>query len=703
MRRTRGRATKIEPRLFGNPRGGDPAKRRAPSAPASGKAAGPQRRRPTQGRGKGRRGGRRLLVGAAKLGVLLFLWAAILGGGFVVYCIVTLPDTSRLDAGARLPSITILARNGTLLATYGDLFGRALSLRQISPALPQAVIATEDRRFYSNFGVDPIGILRAALADLEAGHIVEGGSTITQQLAKNLFLTPERSFKRKVQEILLALWLDHRFTKDQILEIYLNRVYLGAGAYGVDAAAHRYFGTSARRLTLYESAEIAGLLQAPSRFNPLTDPRGAAARTAQVLANMVDAGYISAREAAAARRSGAVLAGHAAQPGIRYFTDWIAEEAKGYVGERDRDLTILTTLNPRLQSEAMAAVAGTIARHGHKARASEGALVAMAPDGAVRAMVGGLDYDASQFNRASAAERQPGSAFKPFVYLAGLEAGLMPGDTLLDAPIRVGNWRPQDYERHYLGPVTMAEGLAQSLNTVAVRVALRAGLANVVAVARRLGIVSPLTPEPSLALGTGAVNLLELVSAYAPFANGGTGVWPYGIVEIRDDSGKVLFRRSGSGPGRVVSRADVGLMNAMLSGVIAHGTGRRAALPRPDAGKTGTSQDYRDAWFIGYTANLVAGVWLGNDDDAPMNGVVGGSLPAAIWHRFMLAATRGMPVRPLPGTPVATAVAAVAPGAAPRQDGRPDGLIDAILSLFGASTPPAHDPPREPSETRGGY
>ncbi|HZU88522.1 MAG TPA: PBP1A family penicillin-binding protein [Stellaceae bacterium] len=642
--------------------------------------------------------------GAAKLAVLLLLWAAILGTGFVVYCIATLPDTSRLDGGGRRASLAILARDGTVLATYGDLHGRPLSLRQMSPYLPQAVIATEDRRFYSNFGIDPLGMVRAALADLAAGHIVEGGSTITQQLAKNLFLSPARSLTRKVQEILLALWLDHRFTKDQILEIYLNRVYFGAGTYGVDAAAHRYFGKSARRLSLYESAEIAGLLQAPSRLNPLYDPHEAAARTSRVLANMVDAGFISAGAAAAAKRSAVVRAAPRSRPGVRYFTDWVAEQAKGYVGERDRDLVILTTLDPRLESAAATAVADMIDRYGRNARVSEGALVALAPDGAVRAMIGGFDYDDSPFNRAVSAARQPGSAFKPFVYLAGLEAGLSPADRFVDMPIRVGDWQPRDYGRHYRGAMTMAEALAQSINTVAVQVALRAGLGNVVAVAHRLGIASPLTPEPSLALGADAVDLLELVSAYAPFANGGFGVWPYGIVEIRDRSGRVLFRRNGSGLERVVSPEHVAMMNRMLSGVMQYGTGRRAALPRPVAGKTGTTQDYRDAWFIGYTADLVAGVWLGNDDDTPMNRVTGGSLPAALWHRFMTVATRDMPVRPLPGVPETAAVAAAEPGSPRGVGAGGGGLIDEILNLFRRSAPPPPYPPGGvSSRDRGGY
>ena len=315
-----------------------------------------------------------------------------------------------------------------------------------------------------------------------------------------------------------------------------------------------------------------------------------------------------------------------------------------------------------------------------KAAVSQGALVAMSPDGAVRAMVGGRDYNESQFNRATQAQRQPGSAFKPFVYLAGLEAGLRPSDHFVDGPIRIGNWQPRDYGNRYLGDMTMAEALAQSINTIAVQVALRAGIDNIVAVAHRLGIASPLTRDASIALGTDEVNLLELVSAYAPFANGGIGVWPHGIAEIRDSDGNVVFRRAGSGPGRVVGPELVGEMNDMLSGVIGHGTGRSAALPRPAAGKTGTTQDYRDAWFIGYTADLVAGVWLGNDDDTPMNKVTGGSLPAEAWRRFMLAATRAMPVRPLPSAPAPQPQTVAA---APSR-----GLFDNFFGLFGPAPHP---------------
>jgi penicillin-binding protein 1A len=646
----------------------------------------PLARRAPRHRAARGRSGKKIL----KLCILFGLWTAVLGAVVLGYFTLTLPDTRELTRAERRLSITILASDGTLLTTFGDLFGQPLKLKEMSPYLPKAVIATEDRRFYGHFGIDPVGLIRAAFANLSAGHVVQGGSTITQQLAKNLFLTPERSLTRKIQETLLALWLEHRFSKDQILEIYLNRVYLGAGTYGVDAAAHRYFSKSARQTNLYESAAIAGLLKAPTRFNPTRDRDKAAARTEQVLANMVEARLITHEEASAAIVRGGSLAEVAVvRPGTRFFADWVAEQLKDYADAGGRDLTVLTTLDPRMQAAAEAAIADIITREGGRMAVTQGALVSMSPDGAVRAMVGGRDYDRSQFNRATQAQRQPGSAFKPLVYFAGLEAGLQPFDEFVDAPIRIGSWQPRDYTGHYQGAMTMAEGLAQSVNTISVQVAQRAGLGNVVAVAHRLGILSPLTPELSLALGTNEVNLLELVSAYAPFANGGRGLWPHGIVEIRDSAGKLVFRRAGSGLGQVVSPELAGTMNEMLSAVIDHGTGRSAALPRPAAGKTGTTQDYRDAWFIGYTADLVAGVWLGNDDNTPMNKVTGGTLPAQAWRRFMLAATRSMPVRTLPTAPATASVVSSAPP-------RSGGFFENFFGFFRPAPPP------EPPRFRGG-
>ncbi|MBO0736439.1 MAG: PBP1A family penicillin-binding protein [Alphaproteobacteria bacterium] len=648
-------------------------------------------RRPRRSRAPRRRApAKSAAARAGKVGILLFLWIVIVGTLVLGYFALTLPDTAELTRAARRPSVTILAADGSVLTTYGDLFGQALSLKEMSPYLPKAVIATEDRRFYSHFGVDPIGLVRALFADIAAGHIVQGGSTITQQLAKILFLTPERSLSRKIQETMLALWLEHHFTKNQILEIYLNRVYLGAGAYGVDAAAHRYFNKSARLTNLYESAVIAGLLKAPTRFNPTRDHDKSATRAAQVLAKMVQAGFVTAKQAQAAIKKGASLPTVARErPGTRYFTDWIAEQLGDFADTGNRDLRVVTTLDPRMQIAAEAAVTGVIAREGSRMTVKQGALVAMSPDGAVRAMVGGRDYGQSQFNRVTQAQRQPGSAFKPFVYLAGLEAGIRPYDQFLDAPIRVNGWEPRDYTGRYQGEMSFAEGLAQSINTIAVQVAQRAGVGNVVAVAHRLGISSDLDPEISLALGTAEVNLMELVSAYAPFANGGVGVLPYGIAEIRDGTGKIVFRRVGSGLGQVVSPELAGTMNEMLSAAIAHGTGRNAALPRPAAGKTGTTQDYRDAWFVGYTADLVAGVWLGNDDNTPMKKVSGGSLPAQAWRRFMLAATKAMPVRALPSArrPPPSIVAE----APPRSGG---GFFENFFRWFRPGPPPA--PPRFP-------
>ncbi|HEY3918504.1 MAG TPA: PBP1A family penicillin-binding protein [Stellaceae bacterium] len=634
----------------------------------------------------------------ARLGLLAGLWGLIAGLGIIGFFALTLPDTSDLAAVQRKPSITLLASDGSLIATYGDLFGEPLHLKDMPKYLPAAVIATEDRRFYSHFGIDPIGLLRAAFSDLRAGHVVQGGSTITQQLAKNLFLTPDRTFTRKIQEALLALWLEHKFTKQQILEIYLNRVYLGAGTYGVDAAARRYFDKSARDVTLYEAAVIAGLLRAPSRFSPANDKEAAAGRAQQVLANMVDAGYLTEAQAQTADLQKSQLAkAPSLSRGSRYFADWVVDQVDGFSGTQDRDLVVTTTLDPKMQAAGENAVANTLDQDGDKYDVGQGALVAMSPDGAIRTMVGGDDYADSQFNRATQALRQPGSSFKPIVYLAALERGLQPGDHFIDQPIRIGNWEPHNFENKYRGDVTVADAIAESLNSVAAQVLQRAGVDNVIATARTLGITSDLAHDASLALGTSEVSLTELTAAYAAFASGGIGAWPYGIIEIRDAHGGVIYRRDGSGPGRVIDPAIAGTMNQLLSGVIAYGTGKAARLDRPAAGKTGTTQDSRDALFVGYTADLVCGVWFGNDDDSPMKRVTGGTLPARTWHSFMMAATRGMPVRPLPGETVpAIATAGSGSMASPVSSPGPTGtgLRGLLDRIFGGGPPEAPPPPR---------
>ena len=633
-----------------------------------------------------------------KWGLLVALWAMILGGGAIAYFALTLPSTNDLSTAERRPSVTLLAADGSLVATFGDLFGEPLRLSEMPRYLPEAVIATEDRRFYSHFGIDPWGLLRAAFANLRAGHVVQGGSTITQQLAKNVFLTNERTLTRKIQETLLALWLEHKFSKDQILEIYLNRVYLGAGTYGVDAAAHRYFGKSARAVTLYEAAVIAGLLKAPTRFSPAHDTERAADRAQQVLDNMVDAGFVTAAQATQAAAGRGELARTArTPPGSRYFADWVAEQIGRLHEVEGRDIVVVTTLDPRLQAAAEAAVSGTLERDGVKSAVQEGALVAMSPEGAVRALVGGRDYGESQFNRATQALRQPGSSFKPFVYLAALEHGMRPDDRFNDHRVRIGNWEPHNYENKYLGDITAAEALAQSVNTVAAQVLMRAGIDNVIEVAHRLGITSTLGRDASLALGTSEVSLIDLTSAYCAFASGGIGAWPYGISEIRDTQGKVLYRRTGEGPGRVIDpdhrRRDEPDDDGRAR---ATAPARAAQLDRPAAGKTGTTQDFHDALFVGFTADLVAGVWLGNDDNSPMRHVTGGTLPARTWKNFMVVATQGMPVRPLPLSEGVARVASASPapdgGARPGLVGGLEGLLHAIFG-GGNPTPQAHAAP----------
>jgi penicillin-binding protein 1A len=451
-----------------------------------------------------------------------------------------------------------------------------------------------------------------------------------------------------VQEALLALWLETKFNKDEILSLYLNRVYLGAGTYGVDAAARRYYGKPAEEVGLYEAAQLAGLLKAPSRYSPANDPAEAEARTRVVLAAMVDAGYINDDQAAKAIANKPPLR---AVPDrrARYFADWIMAQVNDFVGRVDADLTVVTTLDPGLQAVAEDEVVKALDGEGRDRDARQAAFVAMSPDGAVRAMVGGRDYGESQFNRAVQARRQPGSAFKAFVYLAALENGRRPDHRIVDRPVEVDGWRPRNYAERYYGEVTLREAFARSLNSVAVRLTEETGRQRVAEAARRLGISSQLEVSPSIALGASEVSLLELTGAYAAFANRGRGVWPYGIIEIRDPSGRVLYRRKGGGPGMLVGGRTVDQMTNLMTAAVEWGTGKAAKLDRPAAGKTGTSQEFRDAWFVGFTSELVAGAWFGNDDGAAMKQVTGGGLPARLWGRVMARSLAGQPARPLSG------------------------------------------------------
>lgn len=578
------------------------------------------------------------------------LWAGIGIVGLFAYIGVIVPDPLAADTQARPPNLTILAADGSILAERGLRRGH-LPLGALPPHLIEAVLATEDRRFYSHWGMDPIGLGRAVVQNVRAQDIVQGGSTITQQLAKNLFLTPERTLWRKLQEVALAFWLEMRFGKDRILELYLNRVYFGAGAYGVEAAAQRYFEKSARQVTLAEAALLAGLLRAPSRYAPTRNPDRAEARAGQVLASMVDAGFLTSTEAVTALTAPARVDNPSGITGHEYAVDWVSELLPGFVGEQDADLVVETTVDARLQRAVQRAVGEALAKADGSARAGQAAAVVIDTEGRIRAIVGGRSYADSQYNRAVKALRQPGSAFKPFVYLAALEAGMTPDTLIEDSPVSVNGWSPRNYSGDYAGIVTLSAALARSINTVSVRLAVDVGHARVARTARRLGIAAVLHDHPSIALGTGEVNLVELTGAYVPFANGGRGVLAHIIARVRTVEGRVLYERQGSGPGQVVAAPHVGAMNEMLNLTLIEGTGTRAALPdRPAAGKTGTSQSFRDAWFVGYTANYVAGVWVGNDDGAPMRRVTGGGLPAAIWREIMADANRDAPVMALPGT-----------------------------------------------------
>jgi penicillin-binding protein 1A len=603
-----------------------------------------------RGRGKSRRGLFGVLGRLAYWCFVLAIWGGIATAGIVVYYGAKMPAATTWAIPDRAPNIRIVSVDGKLLANRGMSGGEAVGLHEMSTYIPEAVIAIEDRRFYSHLGIDPIGLSRAMVANVLGGRFSQGGSTLTQQLAKNLFLTPDRTLERKVQEVLLALWLEHKHTKDQILEMYLNRVYFGSGAYGVEAASRRYFGKSARDVTLPEAALLAGLLKAPSRLSPARDPKAAERRSQLVLAAMRDEGKISAKELTTAMSAPASRVASYWTGSENYVADTIVEELPDLIGDVRGDIIVDTTVDLTLQKLAEQSIRRLIDGSGKKLNASQGVLVSIDNSGAVRAMVGGYDYSTSQFDRASEARRQPGSAFKPFVYMAALEAGRTPDSVRNDAPIRIGKWTPTNYGGKYFGKVTLATALAKSLNSVAAQLTMEVGPDAVVEAAHRMGIQSDLTANTSIALGTSEVTPLELTSAYVPFANGGYRPEVHFIRRVTTASGKVLYDNNGGDAPRVIKPEIVGMMNSMMTGTVEIGTARKAAFAWPAAGKTGTSQNSRDAWFIGYTANLTTGVWFGNDDGGPMKKVTGGALPAQAWHEFMVAAHEGVPVRPLPGT-----------------------------------------------------
>ena len=648
-------AARIEPRLGDSPRGrrdddlrADPADRPQRRAKSGGSKSA------SRGSGGGRRRSgpkRRSFLGRMVYWVfVLGIWGVVGVAGLFAYYASQLPPIDQLAVPKRPPNIAILAADGTLLANRGDTGGAAVRLSELPPYLPKAFVAIEDRRFYQHFGIDPVGIGRAIIRDATGHGGMEGGSTLTQQLAKNLFLTQERTLSRKIQEAILALWLERKYSKDQILELYLNRVYFGSGAFGVEAAARKYFGKSARQVTLSEAAVLAGLMKSPTRLAPNHNLAAANERAAQVITAMAEQGHITEAMAKLALASPAQVVREKGSGSANYAADYVMDMLDDTVGAIDEDIVVTTTLDLAMQANAERALTEELNAKGGKFGVSQGAVVALDPDGAVKALVGGRDYADSQFNRAVSAKRQPGSSFKPFVYLTALEKGLTPDTVRDDAPISVKGWNPENYSREYFGPVTLTKALSLSLNTVAVRLGLEVGAKAVVRTAHRLGVVSDLSPNASIALGTSEVTPLELVAAYAPFANGGIGVQPHVIARVRTADGKLLYTRRNASFGRVIDPQYVAMMNTMMEETLLTGTAHKAELPGwQAAGKTGTSQEWRDAWFVGYTSYLVTGVWLGNDDGSPTKKTSGGNLPVEIWSRFMRTAHQGVPPAPLPG------------------------------------------------------
>lgn len=573
-------------------------------------------------------------------------------GAMMVYYTARFPDPMSVH-GARAPTLKILSRDGSLLAER-DSKHLYIPIGMLPRHVTDAVVAVEDRRFNEHIGVDFSGLARAAFANLRAGRYAQGGSTLTQQLAKNMYLSSERTMLRKLDELTLALWLELRLEKREILELYLNQVYFGGGAYGIEAAAQRHFGKSASALSVVEGAIVAGLLKAPSRYSPTSNPAAARRRGRVVLQAMNEAGFLSGAELAKALTQSVRFArdgGENSAEGTEYAMDLILERMPALIGGDADSIIVETTIDSSLQKFAQRQLTQTLSRDGRKLNTGQGAIVVLDATGGIRALVGGADYAASQYNRATKAERQPGSTFKPFVYLTALEHGMKPETITYDLPLSIAGWAPRNANGQYRGEVTLRDALASSINTVAVRLALDFTPAKVADTARRAGIPGELREEPSLALGTSEVTLLDLTGAYALFANGGRRIQPYVIRRIISSSGRVLYADASDNSEAVVDLRHVGAMNDMLNAALVAGTGRKAAIEtHPAAGKTGTSQDFRDAWFVGYTAHLTAGIWLGNDDGAPMDRVVGGSLPASIWRTVMSEAHKSLPVLPLPGT-----------------------------------------------------
>jgi penicillin-binding protein 1A len=618
----------------------------------------------------------RFLFALARWGLALAILAVIALVAAVAVTMASLPSFGEMKKSPQGQSVVIRAADGTELVTIGPSYGRWVPYAEIPPAMVEAMKAVEDRRFDWHPGVDPIGIARAARVNLAAGRTVEGGSTITQQLARNIFLTSTQTYDRKLREAILALAIERKFSKQEIMELYLNRVYFGGGAYGVDAASRKFFGHPATGIDTAKAAIIAGLVKAPSRYSPTADPERARARAGIVLVTMADSGAISPAEAAEARAEVRAVrfVVDEDQGDVRYFTDWVLTQLETLTDEALEPLEVTTTLVPAHQAAAEAAVdAFPLGR-------TQAAVVAMRPDGQVTALVGGRDYRTSLYNRAVTARRQPGSSWKLFDYLVALEEGMTPDDAVVDEPIRVGNWSPRNSNGRYLGTMTLRQAFALSVNTVAVQLSQRFGTDRVESMARRFGITTPISRDPAMALGASDVTLIELTSAYAGIAAGGVEARPWAIRSITTAGGETLYNRERETPRVLVAPFVAAYMTDMLKAAVETGTGRAAQFGRPMAGKTGTTSSNKDGWFVGFTPDLVAGVWMGRDDARAVPGLAGGQAPARLFQSFM--------ARALSGTAASELSTAVA---------QPDFGLEPDAEAYGISPEGEVVPPADPT------
>ena len=573
-----------------------------------------------------------------KIGIFSFLAAL---GALAIAVFITrasLPDYSELQSSPNGQMIRVHAADGTVIVSLGPSYGEWVPYDRIPDSMIDAMIAVEDRRYTMHFGIDPIGIARSAWVRIERGHWAQGGSTITQQIARNIFLTNTRTFGRKFREMILAMAMERKFTKEQILELYLNRVYFGGGAYGIDAASRRFFGHPADTLSLEEAAIIAGLVKAPSNYSPTADAQAAIARSRIVIETMREAGKITAEQAAKADPTSVKLAPEPRQNSVRYFTDWALSQLDQLIDETSEPIDVWTTLDLSMQRAADAAIrANTPAR-------AQGALVSLDRDGAVKAMVGGTDYVSSIYNRATQAERQPGSAFKLFVYLAALEAGMEPGDAVVDEPVDIDGWKPRNSNGRFAGPIDMRTAFAFSINTVAAKLGLQIGFGTIADMARRFGITTPVDMHPSMVLGTSDVRLIDMTRAFAAVNRKGIAVVPYGIVKVTAPRGQILYEHEVDDSRVLVAPWVTAQMTDLLQTAVNTGTGRAAQIGRPVAGKTGTTSSNKDGWFLGFSSGLTTGVWMGRDDAKPVPGLAGGRAPAEAFRSFMIKAVAKRPV-----------------------------------------------------------